>query len=473
MHDVVFGTRSTTRARNQQWAITMRTSFCVVLAIAACGNDHGKSNVNPDASTPPGGSTVVYLTPIQHLTRASLALRGVRPSLQDLQDVNADPSQLSAKVDGYLETPEFGAMIMDLHNEDLLLRIEYPLYVPNAAPALPDATTFTDMAGSFNEPLQLIRDVVMTNQPYSNIVTAPYTMANTIVAGMWQVTPTTPPTDTTTWVRATWNDGRPAAGILSTSILWQRWMSAGFNFDRGRANMVSRALLCHDFLESDIAVDTSVDLADPEVVAKAVQTEPVVRGLPPDARSARELLLRVRADAQQTFNSCSGVDLRLERRRRWFGTNYRPPGYFGEAPTGSTGSARRSRPTRGSAQCAAIHFATLLDRGLARSAPGRVGRGSAEPVRAEQPVGEGARKGDRAVRSVSRRVRHRSDEGRLDGRLSQDAARAALAHAVRPHRLHVDDDVEREDARRGRLDDLLTTTSTAFACSPAASIRTS
>ncbi len=337
----------------------MRTPLSVVLAIAACGNDHGKPNNNgtPDAGTPPG-STVVYLTPIQHLSRASLALRGVRPSLQDLQDVSADPSQLSAKVDGYLETPEFGAMIMDLHNEALLLRIEYPLYVPNVG-TLPDGTTFTDMAGSFNEPLQLIRDVVMTDQPYSNIVTVPYTMANTIVAGMWEVTPLTPPTDTTTWTRATWNDGRPAAGILSTSILWQRWMSAGFNYDRGRANMVSRALLCHDFLQSDIAVDTSVDLSDPEAVAKAVQTNPSCAGCHQTLDPLASYFF-ANADAQQTFNSWPASTYNAKNVNRWMTTNDRPPGYFGQAPAGVDGLGQAIAADPRFRQCAAINFATFM-----------------------------------------------------------------------------------------------------------------
>src|SRR5207237_1419429 len=56
----------------------------------------------------------------------------------------------------------------------------------------------------------------------------------------------------------------------ATTTLYHRWRSAGFNYNRGRANMISRAFLCHDYLTSDIVVDTSIDLSDPDVVANAV-----------------------------------------------------------------------------------------------------------------------------------------------------------------------------------------------------------
>src|SRR2546421_294480 len=103
--------------------------IAILLLAVGCGAD--VTAPVPDADV---GSTVVFLTPTQHLTRASLALRGVRPSIDDLHAVAADPTQLAAIVDRYLATPEFGATIMDLHNDALLLRTELPLLVPTAQP---------------------------------------------------------------------------------------------------------------------------------------------------------------------------------------------------------------------------------------------------------------------------------------------------------------------------------------------------
>ena len=80
------------------------------------------------------------------------------------------------------------------------------------------------------------------------------------------------------WERSKWTDGRGTAGVLSTSVLYHRYRSTGFNYNRGRANAISRSLLCHDFSESDIHIDTRVNLSDPAVVADAVVHNPSCAG---------------------------------------------------------------------------------------------------------------------------------------------------------------------------------------------------
>src|SRR6476659_6885213 len=103
----------------------MRISAVLLLCAAACGTDHGSS---PPPDAPPANPTLQFVSPTEHLTRASLALRGIRPSVADLKTVAGDPSQLPAIVDRYLASPEFGATIEDLHNEQLLLRLEQPQF---------------------------------------------------------------------------------------------------------------------------------------------------------------------------------------------------------------------------------------------------------------------------------------------------------------------------------------------------------
>ena len=71
-----------------------------LLFLAACTSEVVPPT--PDAAPDPVSPTVVYLTPTQHLTRASMALRGVRPSLEDLRAVEADPQALGGIVDRYL-----------------------------------------------------------------------------------------------------------------------------------------------------------------------------------------------------------------------------------------------------------------------------------------------------------------------------------------------------------------------------------
>src|SRR3954466_8104409 len=114
-----------------------------------------------DATTPPDAPadpSVVYLTPPQHLTRASLALRGIRPSLDELRAVAADPDQLPAIVDRYLAAPELAQTIQELENETLLLRVEQPTMTFPQTAALPTATAIDINGSVFDEPLRLIAD---------------------------------------------------------------------------------------------------------------------------------------------------------------------------------------------------------------------------------------------------------------------------------------------------------------------------
>src|SRR5690606_6349196 len=61
------------------------------------------------------------------------------------------------------------------------------------------------------------------------------------------------------------------AGLLSDSMLFTRHSTTFSNKNRGRANAVSRALLCYDFISRSLEVDATINLADPDEVANAVQ----------------------------------------------------------------------------------------------------------------------------------------------------------------------------------------------------------
>src|SRR5687767_15955162 len=106
----------------------LATTFCLLAAcIGDAPSDQGDDTTD-DTDEDEISPTAVYLTPVQHLTRASLALRGMRPSLEDMRAVEADKEALPAIIDRYLESPAFGETIMELHNETLLTRIEVPQF---------------------------------------------------------------------------------------------------------------------------------------------------------------------------------------------------------------------------------------------------------------------------------------------------------------------------------------------------------
>jgi len=206
------------------------------------------------------------------LLRISMALRGVRPEVEELDRVQDDPDALEELVDDYLASPEFGLMVRDLYAEALLLRGVYP--VLPAIDAL-DGYTRGEIARTLWEaPLRLIEDVVLTDQPFTSILTADYTMATGLMERALQVSRRTADLPHNVWGRADWLDHRPAAGLLASSGLWLQHLSAGSNNHRGRANHLARALLCTDFLDRDVTISGSVDLADLAQVAQAVSSDP-------------------------------------------------------------------------------------------------------------------------------------------------------------------------------------------------------
>ena len=99
-------------------------------SLAAC-SDAGDPQPKSAAPAP----EVQYLTPVEHLARASMALRGMKPAVEELQAVANDPSVLEAIVDGYVNSPAFGKVVRDLHNESLLSRVD-DFYYPAGFPAL-------------------------------------------------------------------------------------------------------------------------------------------------------------------------------------------------------------------------------------------------------------------------------------------------------------------------------------------------
>src|SRR5262249_52246559 len=119
---------------------------------------------------------------------------------------------------------------------------------PPPAPRLQTTPLSAMNRSIYDEPLRLIEHIVTTDQPYTKIVTADYTMADRTVATVWGLDHS----DADAWETTHWTDDRGAAGILASTALYLRYRSVAFNFNRGRANAISRSLLCHDFSESDV-----------------------------------------------------------------------------------------------------------------------------------------------------------------------------------------------------------------------------
>ena len=223
----------------------------------------------PDAQLDGDGG--VARDPVEQLQRASMALRGLRPSLDELARVQADPDALPELVDGWLRSEAFAATVRDQHAEQLRLRTDLFETLP-AVDALAGVPTAQIVASVQEAPLHLISDVVISGRPYSEILTSATLRADATAAAVWGYADYDP--DRGGWQEVTVPADRPAMGILSDAGLWFRHPSNGANYGRGRADLVAEALLCAGFSGRDIPLTGGLDLSDDEAVAEAVRTDP-------------------------------------------------------------------------------------------------------------------------------------------------------------------------------------------------------
>jgi len=240
-----------------------------LLALAACVSEPASDG----AETPPADGSVVPLSSTESLVRVSMAIRGKRPSAAELGAVEAHPERLEQLVSGYLESDDFGATIRDLYNEALQVRVAASLFPAGfAARDELEGEDVQRIGVSVTEaPLRLIEHVIREDRPLTEIVTAKYTLADGYVARVWGLEYVG---TGASWEVTHYADGRAEAGILSDSWLYTRHSSTFSNKNRGRANAISRALLCHDYTQRSVELDVTIDLADPAQVSNAIANNP-------------------------------------------------------------------------------------------------------------------------------------------------------------------------------------------------------
>ncbi len=205
-------------------------------------------------------SVLVPLSQPALARRISLDLRGVLPDVADLEAVEADPAALDGLIEDWLADPLLEERMVSLYSERFQTRLEefetryFDYY-------LDSSQEFAFERDVADEPLRLIARVIAEDRPYSEIVTADWTMASSLLGEIW-------PLDREEgegWQPARYTDGRPAAGILATNGLWWRYVSAPTNKNRRRAGVIMDRLLCEDILNRPItfsgsgSIDVEID----------------------------------------------------------------------------------------------------------------------------------------------------------------------------------------------------------------------
>ncbi|MFK7929210.1 MAG: DUF1549 domain-containing protein [Myxococcota bacterium] len=247
----------------------MRTTLACLASlamIAGCNPDG--ADLAPDDVVEDG---IELLSARRQLIRLSVDLRGAHPSRADLEFIEQHPDAYEQYVDRYLEDPRFVQRMTEIWNRSLRTRTGQTYFDPREAGlGMLSDETVADSIGE--EPLKMIAHVIEKDLPFSEVVTADYTLADPIVAAMWDLPY---PEGKTGWQQTAYDDGRPMAGLLSSTTLWQRYPSAGVNSNRHRANSVSRIFLCDDYLSRPVSFSrTQIDTlttGDPEDVIQNTQ----------------------------------------------------------------------------------------------------------------------------------------------------------------------------------------------------------
>lgn len=362
--------------------------------------------------------------------RVSTALRGVRPTVEEL-----DAPDQGALVDAWLADPRFGATIRDMYAELLLMRsTDLRLLQIGPMASVPMSEITRALA---EEPLALIEHVVTHDRPFTEIVTADYTILDRRAAAIWRDHDYDPRGDDAQVVH--WTDGRPAAGVLATNGLWTRHPSNGSNYHRGRANRVAAALLCSDFLTSDVPVDPTLDLSDDAAVANAVNNNPTCvachRDLDPLAAHLWPFQPVVSEGSQllAQLQGCTLLgDLCYPMRmyepilsNAWILLSLRPPGYYGNPSrdVGDLGQHVADDPRF--ARCTARRFWSYLAQTPLKDVPDDVADELTEAF-----IGDGY-----DARALARRVVTHPMFLARDARAPEDAAALPGPLMLRPEQL--------------------------------------
>ncbi len=239
----------------------MNRMWLLLAVLGACG---GPEKTAPDPSNDDrlSGDALVR--------RLSFDLRGFPPDPADLERARTEGWQ--AVRDQYLADPALEERLVYLLAERWHTRVDAFDIVPlDYGLDVSQEYAFERAVGE--EPLRVAARIIAEDRPWSELVTADWTMTEDILATVWPLS--TDPGETG-WRRAQYNDGRPNAGILSSNGLWWRYTSTSSNMNRGRAAAISRLLLCEDYLVRPVRFSTSNINTDG--VESAVRSDPYCLG---------------------------------------------------------------------------------------------------------------------------------------------------------------------------------------------------
>ena len=195
--------------------------------------------------------------------RASLDIRGYRPSPEELDWAAQNPDTMTDILDSWLSEPAFAEQMAWYWN-DLL---HTAVWIGQEERFQSMAFTLEEQRAIGWEPLAYIEQTILSDKPFTNIVTTDSVPTNEVLASVFG-----DDSELLDWGMHQTQRDHPAAGVLSSRVLWTRHFVDFLNHNRARANYYSATFLCQDYLERDVAFDFSQVSLDN--VETAIQTQP-------------------------------------------------------------------------------------------------------------------------------------------------------------------------------------------------------
>ena len=242
------------------------SGFLLYIGLLGCGNEPSSTMQivrNPSEEESRDWLDGERSLDLQWFARASLDIRGYRPSLEELEWASQNPDSLRDILESWISEPAF-AYQMAWYWNDLLHtavwigqeeRFESMMFTPAEQRAIGW------------EPLAYIEQTILSGAPFTDIVTTDSVPTNEVLSEVFG-----DETDHLGWgMHQTFRD-HPAAGVLSSRVLWTRHFVDFLNHNRARANYYSATFLCQDYLERDVDFDFSQISLDN--VETAIRTQP-------------------------------------------------------------------------------------------------------------------------------------------------------------------------------------------------------
>ena len=248
--------------------------------------------------------------------RASLDIRGHRPSPSELADWATDPSIADTILDTWLNDPAFAHQFAWYWNDVFHTAV----WIGQADKFQRFLLSSEEQQAIGWEPMAFIEQTLLEYQPFTDVVQGSQLPSSPVFA---QIFGDTLDGEGDEWQWITPTRDHVTAGVMGSRVLWMRQYVDFLNHNRARANFVTSSFLCMDYLERDVTFDFSEISLD--VIESAILTQPECVA----CHSSLDPL----ASVLGTFQD--GVNLHLDQmgmpssfKERWY-AGWKEPGYFG------------------------------------------------------------------------------------------------------------------------------------------------